>query len=421
MDIKPIRRPVQPQVPGQPMPQRPISQRPIQQRPSLPPQPQRPTAPVQQPPLPPIAEAPTPLPIEKVEVAVKKVRKRKKWLIIIASILALGIIIASALWVYYQVQLSPADAKNTSKVKIDIAPATTPKDIATLLKDKGVIRDEQAFLWFTRLDSSQNNLQAGSYRLSPSETTPQIVEHLVKGSVDTFAITFYPGATLVDTKTKLENRIDVTSVLLKAGYSQVEITAALNKTYDHELLKGKPAGTDLEGYIFGETYQFNSGVTVEDILTRTFDEFYKYVVQDNLVEAFKEQGLTLYQGITLASIIQRESGGDDKAQIAQVFFTRLSDDMPLGSDVTYQYIADKEGGVRDPNYNSPYNTRRFAGLPPGPIAVPGLTALRAVAKPAEGNYVYFLSGDDDVTYFARTLDEHEANIANHCKTKCQIL
>jgi len=420
MDIKPIRRPVQPQNSGQLASRQPVPQRPMQQRP-LPPQPQPPVGPAQQPPLPPIAEAPMPLPIENVEAAVKKVRKRKKWLIIIASILALGIVIASALWVYYQVQLSPADASNSSKVKVDIAPATTPKDIAVLLKEKGVIRDEQAFMWYTRLDGSQNSLQAGSYRLSPSETTPQIVDHLVKGSVDTFSITFYPGATLVDNKTKLENRIDITSVLLKAGYSQVEISAALNKTYDHPLLKDKPTTADLEGYIFGETYQFNSGVTVEDILTRTFDEFYKYVVQDNLIAAYKEKGLSLYQGITLASIIQRESGGDDKKQIAQVFYTRLADNMPLGSDVTYQYIADKEGGVRDPNYNSPYNTRRYTGLPPGPIAAPGLTALRAAAMPAEGDYVYFLSGDDNVTYFARTLNEHEANIANHCKMKCQIL
>jgi len=419
MDIKPVRRSVQSSN-GQPASPQSTPQRPMQHRP-LPPMPQRPVAPVQQPPLPPIAEAPTPLPIENVELAVKKVHKRKKWLIIIASILALGIIIASALWVYYQVQLSPADASNTSKVKVDIAPSTTPKDIAALLKDKGVIRDEQAFMWYTRLDGSQNSLQAGSYRLSPSETTPQIVDHLVKGSVDTFSITFYPGATLVDTKTKLENRIDITSVLLKAGYSQVEIAAALNKKYDHPLLKDKPATADLEGYVFGETYQFNSGITVEAILTRTFDEFYKYVVEDNLIAAYKEKGLSLYQGITLASIIQRESGGDDKKQIAQVFYTRLADTMPLGSDVTYQYIADKEGGVRDPNYNSPYNTRRYTGLPPGPIATPGLASLRAVAMPAEGNYVYFLSGDDNVTYFARTLDEHEANIANHCKTKCQIL
>ena len=95
--------------------------------------------------------------------------------------------------------------------------------------------------------------------------------------------------------------------------------------------------------------------------------------------------------------------------------------MPLGSDVTYQYIADKTGVTRDPNLDSPYNTRRYAGLPPGPIATPGLSALQAVAEPEDSDYLYFLSGDDHVTYYGRTLKEHEANIANHCKVKCQII
>ena len=136
---------------------------------------------------------------------------------------------------------------------------------------------------------------------------------------------------------------------------------------------------------------------------------------------FKENGLNLYQGITLASIIQRESIGGDEPQIAQVFYTRLSIGMMLGSDVTYQYIADKTGVARDINLDSPYNTRRYTGLPPGPIATPGLNALLAVASPAPGDYIYFLSGDDDVTYFATTLEEHEANIRNHCQQKCQII
>jgi len=437
MDIKPIRRSAQPQNPGQPnqwpVQQRPVPQRPIQQAQPVqpvqqapiqrsmqqPPVQQRPV--VQQPPAPQVAQMPPSLPIENIEKTKQKVRKRKKWLIIIASILALGIIIAAAIWVWYQVELSPADANNTSKVKIDVAPASTPSEIAALLHDKGVIRNETAFLWNARLDGVQNNLQAGSYRLSPSETTPEIIDHLVKGSVDTFTITFFPGATLNDNVTKAEERKDVTSVLLKSGYSQDEITKGFSATYDSPLFQDKPATADLEGYIFGETYQFNSGVTVEDILKRTFDEFYKYVVEENLITAFKEQGLTLYQGITLASIVQRESGGDDKAEIAQVFYNRMAQNMTLGSDVTYQYIADKEGGVRDPNYNSPYNTRRYTGLPPGPIAVPGLTALRAIAKPADGNYLFFLSGDDDKTYFADTLAGHEANIAAHCKVKCQII
>jgi UPF0755 protein len=401
MDIKPIRIP----------PRRP---------PVKPPQ-----KPIEKPSVPPIAEAPAsiapPLPIEATDLATKKVRKRKKWLIIIASILSLGIIAAASGWIWYQVQLSPVDAHNTDKVQVNIASATTPNAIATLLEDKGVIRSATVFSWYTRLHGVQNKLQAGAYKLSPSESTPEIVDHLVNGSVGTFEITFYPGATLVDKVSKPENRIDVTTVLERAGYSDDEITAALNKKYDHQLFQDKPVSADLEGYIFGETYQFNSGATVEDILNRTFDEFYKWVVQDNLVDAFKTHGLTLYQGITLASIVQRESGGDDKAQIAQVFYSRLAMNMPLGSDVTYQYIADKTGVTRDPNLDSPYNTRRYVGLPPGPIAVPGLSALQAVAKPAEGNYLYFLNGDDHVTYFAHTLDEHEANIANHCKVKCQII
>jgi UPF0755 protein len=385
---------------------------------------QPPISPIKKPPLPPIAEvpiSPAPQPIQPSEESIKKVRKRKKWLIIAASILSLGIILAAAGWVWYQIQLSPVNASNTDKVQVEVAPSSTPAAIAALLKDKGVIRSDTAFLWYTRLGGTQNKLQAGPYRLSPSESTADIVSHLVNGSFDTFTITFFPGATLVDKVSKPEDRRDVTTVLEKAGYSDQEISAALNKQYDHPLFQDKPASADLEGYVFGETYQFNSGATVEDILKRTFDEFYKYVVQENLVDAYKQHGLTLYQGITLASIVQRESGGDDKAQIAQVFYSRLAMNMALGSDVTYQYIADKTGVPRDPNLDSPYNTRRYVGLPPGPIAVPGLSALKAVASPAAGDYLYFLSGDDHVTYFAHTLAEHQANIANHCKVKCATL
>jgi UPF0755 protein len=95
--------------------------------------------------------------------------------------------------------------------------------------------------------------------------------------------------------------------------------------------------------------------------------------------------------------------------------------MPLGSDPTYQYAADKMGVPRSTTLDSPYNTRRYPGLPPGPIAVPGEKALVAVVSPAEGDYLYFLSGDDDVTYFSRTFEEHEQNIVTHCQKKCQIL
>ena len=413
MDIRPpARRPMPPSAP-QPI-QRPVLP-PVQQSLTPPPQPRSPVVPE-------TPSAPAPQPIDQSGLSQKKKRSKKKLaLIIIAAILGLGIIAVAAIWFWYQSQLTPVDSGNTEKAVVTIEAASTPSAIATTLKDEGVIKNETAFLWYTRIQGVQNQLQAGSYRLSPSESTAEIVEHLVKGSVDTFSITFYPGATLTDSITKEENRIDVTSVLKNAGYTQDEISAGLSKTYDSPLFEGKPASATLEGYVFGETYEFYVGATVEDILNRTFEEFYKWVEQDKLIAAYQAKGLSLYEGITLASIVQRESGGDDKAQIAQVFYSRLAIDMPLGSDVTYQYIADKEGGVRDPGYDSPYNTRRYTGLPPGPIAVPGLASLRAVADPAEGDYLYFLSGDDHVTYYGRTLDEHEANIRNHCQEKCQII
>ena len=152
-----------------------------------------------------------------------------------------------------------------------------------------------------------------------------------------------------------------------------------------------------------------------------FQVYANVLEKNNLAAQFKTQGLTVYEGITLASIIQRESIGGDEPQIASVFYNRKVAGMPLGSDVTYQYAADKAGVARDTELNSPYNTRVVVGLPPGPIAAPGLNALKAVAAPAKTDYLFFLSGDDDITYYGRTLSEHESNIKAHCQAKCQII
>lgn len=352
--------------------------------------------------------------------------KRKKWLkvliITLLSLLGAGLVALSIFWFWYQSQMNPADSNSQELVLVNIESGTAPNAIGDMLEEKGVIRSSSAFMIHTRLSGTQNRLQAGSYRLSPADTTPRIVEHLTDGNVDTFRLTFYPGATLVDNTNKpADQKIDVTNVLLRAGFDQSEISEALSKKYDHPLFHSKPESADLEGYIYGETYDFYSSSSVEDILVKIFDHFYEIIQQNNLEDRFKQQGLNLYQGITLASIIQRESGGDDKNQIAQVFLKRLDMDMVLGSDVTYQYIADKTGVDRDVNLDSPYNTRRYGGLPPGPIAVPGLASLKAVGEPASGDFLYFLSGDDDVTYFARTFEQHQANITNHCQKKCQIL
>jgi UPF0755 protein len=323
------------------------------------------------------------------------------FVVIIAVIIA-GLVIAKR-------ELNPVSKDTTKLIKVTINSGTTPSAIGDLLQKDGIIKSSFAFIMYTRISGTENKLQAGTYRLSPGETTQEIVKHLVNGTVDQFSITFLPGATEAMDR----------QVLINAGYSTSDVDTALGATYSGSLFTDKPAGTDLEGYIYGETYDFNSGATVQDILQRTFDEFETVVTQNNLVAGFAKQGLNLYQGITLASIIQREvSSASDQKQVAQVFYLRLAMNIPLGSDVTYIYGASLLGVAATPTLDSPYNTRINTGLPPGPIATPGLSALQATASPASGSYLYFLSGDDGKTYFATTEAQHEANIANYCKVKC---
>lgn len=422
-DIRPPRRPTQPVAPRQP----PVPLTPAQRQVS------RPTTTaldhrLSPPPAEPLLEshnkpASVATPAGTIPSSTKRSSRRKLTLIIFGVILAISLIGALAGYLWYQQALSPVSSDpNATKQRVTIEAGSTPSQIADLLVEEKLIRSKQAFDIYTRLTDTLNNLQAGSYRLSPSESTPEIVKHLVSGNVDQFDITFFPGATLTDTTDKAESKkVDVTTILRRAGFEEAEITAALKKTYDHPVFATKPAGTDLEGYVYGETYSFSTSASVEDVLNRTFDELYEQIKDNDLEAGFKAQGLTLYEGITMASIIQREvPSPDDQKQVAQVFLKRYRDNMVLGSDITAYYGADKIGVDRTVAVDTPYNTRIHAGLPPTPIAAPGLSALLATASPAEGDYVYFLSGDDEVTYFARTNEEHEANIKNHCAVKCAI-
>jgi UPF0755 protein len=355
----------------------------------------------------------------------KRTPLRKNWpLIIGSSIGALLLIVIISFIIWFQVQLSPAGNDSGQFIKITIARDSTSSQISKQLQDKKIIRNAFVFDIYVRLSGKGSKLEAGTYRLTPADSTPQIVDHFTKGSVDQYQITFFPGATLVDNTDKpVSEKQDITTVLEKAGYTKSEIVAGLSAVYDTAndkvLFTGKPAGADLEGYVYGDTYSIYDGASVQEIIQKALDQFYSVVTENNLIASFANHNLTLYQGITLASIVQREANtASDQKQVAQVFYLRLSKGIMLGSDVTYQYIADKTGVPRDPSINSPYNTRLYTGLPPGPISVPGLSALQAVASPASGDYLYFLAGDDGTMYFAHTEAEHDANIAKYCKVNC---
>ena len=351
--------------------------------------------------------------IEQQPLVMSKQRRWKKvvaW--VAACVVLLGAAVAAIAYIWYQDQLKPVNAANTGDIKVSIVQGMSPEEIGTTLKNKNLIKSEIGFEWYLRVTRSANNLQAGTYSLSQSMSLPDIVDHLKSGKTDRFRITFLPGATVADNKLAFE----------EAGFSKAKVEEAFGKQYDHPVFKSKPISADLEGYIYGETYEFSADVTVEEVLERTFDELQSVMEKNDLESAYKKQGLSLYEGITLASIVQREvSGLKDQQMVAGVFYNRMEKGMNLGSDVTYQYIADKEGLQRDPGLESEYNTRIHPGLPPGPIAAPGKDALLAVARPIASDYLFFLSGDDGKTYFGRNDTEHQQNIEQHCKKKCQIL
>lgn len=237
-------------------------------------------------------------------------------------------------------------------------------------------------------------------------------------NADVFDFTILPGETLRDIKAKLR----------ELGYSDEEIEAALSANYEFDFLKERPSGATLEGYLFGNTHQFYKTASVEEILLPFLEEMKQVIEKNELRERYAEQGLSLFEGITLASIVQKEAATDDQSMVAQVFLSRLSRGMPLGSDVTVSYALDQvdpDRAIYTDNQSaliisSCYNTRVNLGLPCGPISNPGISSLLAVANPAENSYLYFLTGDDGMMYYGNTEAEHLRNINLHCQVRCNI-
>ena len=316
-----------------------------------------------------------------------------------------------------------ADDSNVCALKdVEIPDGASVDKIAETLKSAGLIRNTLAFKLYNQLSGTSGKLQAGTYRLAPSLSISEIVDKLVEGPGKgiVFRFTTLPGETLNDIKKRF----------LSAGYSEEEITAALEKDYNHPVLKSKPADASLEGYLFGETYEFYTTDTVETIIVRMLDELYRVVQKNNLESKFNSYGLTLHEGITLASVVQKEAGTldkEDQKTVAQVFLSRLDLGIPLGSDVTVKYaldLVDPERKTYTDNaaaleIDSCYNTRKNAGLPCGPISNPGALVLISTANPSDTSYLYFLTGDDGKMYYSSTESEHLSNVSAYCSELCK--
>ncbi len=372
----------------------------------------------------PVAEQDVSLPDMLPEIAIetplpqpRKSSRKKKLLFVVLSILGLALVaVTGALFWYFQA-LEPRDA-TASMQSIVIEEGMAPEGIGRMLEEKQIIRSGLAFEVYVSLNSVANKLQAGSYRIGPAQSVSTIVEHLVKGKNDTFNVIILPGLTLRQLADP-----SIKKSLAAQGFSSKEISEAFSASYSSPVLASRPSGATLEGYLFPETYQLRAGDTLESLIQRSLDELYGRLQTEGLIEKFAARGLTIHEAITLASIVQKEvSAAADQPQVAQVFLKRLSEGMMLGSDVTFIYAAEQAGVTPTVDYESIYNTRKYTGLPPGPIANMNMSALEAVANPAEGDYLFFVAGDGDdtgKTFFSRTYEEHTAAVTAHCHVLCQ--
>jgi UPF0755 protein len=330
----------------------------------------------------------------------------KRILLGLTVLLALLLIPVGMLgWSWLKLQ-RPYKGYPGSETIVQIEPGMGASQILALLEDKGVVPDAKLARSYLIYFMDDPKIQAGEYRFRGPLTTPQVLRMLARGEVLTHSITLVEGLTLEETAEQLA----------RAGYGRRQ--AFLDLMRSPELVSDlDPDAQDLEGYLFPETYAFAKNVnerTIVQTLVKTFRTRFEKDVRPALNQ---NPGRTVRQVITLASIVEKEAQvASERPLIAAVYRNRLDQRIGLMADPTVIYALKRvgrwNGNIRrdDLRIDSPYNTYRYAGLPPGPICSPGLASLVAAAKPADVPYLYFVSRNNGTHVFAETLTEHNRNV-----------
>lgn len=293
-----------------------------------------------------------------------------------------------------------------SETFVDLAPGSSTMQIAKQLESAGVIRSQYAFdlvRWVRR-----GRLRAGEYRFDHPVSVAEVYARLSRGDVYTRSVTIPEGASIFEIGDKLEQAgLGTKQDFLEAVVTQASLVRDLD-----------PAAKSLEGYLFPDTYRFARNVTAEQICATMVRRFRTATAQlGGLGKA------NLHRVVTIASLVERETAVDaERPLVASVFENRLAKKMPLMTDPSVIYGLEESGRWRgtiyqsDLKYDTPYNTYLHAGLPPGPVANPGIKSLRAALHPAHTDYLYFVAAGVNAqgrSLFAATLDEHNRNVTQY--------
>ncbi len=326
----------------------------------------------------------------------------KKFLLFV---LVLAVIGAGVAWWGYGVLNAPYRGFSEPEVFVEIPQGAGVSGIASRLAAAGVVSNALAFRVAARLSGDERKLQAGEYRFAESATPGEIVSRLARGDVYARLVTFREGLTMWE----------MADVFAASGIG----TAAefLTEARDASRIKDlDPRASSLEGYLFPDTYKMPRATGAKGTVDAMVAGF-RRVFDADLRAAAAARGLSVHETVTIASIVEKETGqAQERPLISAVYQNRLRIGMPLQCDPTVIYalqLARRWNGNLTREHlmmNSPYNTYRNPGLPPGPIASPGRGSLEAAVRPATAPYLYFVSKNDGSHVFASTLAEHNRNV-----------
>jgi UPF0755 protein len=293
-------------------------------------------------------------------------------------------------------------------VTVTVRTGATAREVSQQLAREGVVSSARLFEWFLRSEGAEAAVQAGEHRFERALRPAEVLEELRVAQAPDLEVTLLEGWT----------RMQVAAALAAAGVAD---GAALGAAFaDPAPVRDlDPAARDLEGYLFPDTYRFRPGTAPREVAALLVANFRRRFA-DPYAAAVRGSGRPLREVVTLASIVERETGGaSERPQVAGVFLDRLARGMPLQSDPTVIYARERTGTWdgnltrADLERDDPYNTYVRGGLPPGPIGSPGLAALRAVLEPERTGALYFVSRGDGTHQFSRTLAEHNRAVRRY--------
>jgi UPF0755 protein len=314
---------------------------------------------------------------------------------------------AGAAWLYQRVE-QPYRGYSGTEQFVDIPPGSGSRAIGERLVAGGVVSDHMTFRMALWASGQGRRLKAGEYRFDQPMTPVAVIGKIARGDVFVVPVTFPEGLTVAEMGAIFESH--------GFGPASAFVAAAKNASLIADL---DPAAHDLEGYLFPETYPLSRHADAPG-LVRWMVERFTRVFTPAMQQAAQARGLDVRRTMTLASIVERETARpDERPLVASVYENRLRIGMPLQCDPTVIYALMKAGKYtgnltrENLAFDSPYNTYRYPGLPPGPIASPGKASIDAAIRPAESEFLYFVSRNDGSHVFARTLDEHNRNVQKY--------